>query len=419
MDKAAVRLAATTRVKSGIIMEMEANERSVVVSLVLAVNGVDAGSRAWQPPIVHAKAALAVRDLSGINNIYSNGTNGSSNHLVHTHQKRYYGITNPANTGPYPRLWPAGNINACFEQVDHTHKSQTKSTRQILYDDLITARELWRTTGLDDKDGNFQFNILADNDPGCARELRSTHLLIQYAGEGERQMSTTVGVDQPLAAPESNRALRDLGPSMTLTDILDIGKENVVAKYAHEMGHSWGLHHEHQNPKWWDEKFTQVERTNWFFSEENFKCENLADFDKAMEGVPRQPDYEWRGYRNQICRDRFRAIRGQFAGGLNYLPIDEPGMVDDGKDAPDWESIMLYPSNAGGKTVGGVKQPVLAKRHGDLIALNFKPSKRDVQASGSQENSSNFIGQLLNVKSNKPKNIFDKVRKKDPDSSCV
>lgn len=207
-----------------------------VVSLLLAVSGVDAGSRAWQPPIVHAKAAIAVRDVSGINNIYSNGTNGSSHHHAHTHQKRYYGITNPANTGPYPRLWPNGNIDACFEQVSHTHKGETKTTRQILYDDLITARELWRGSGLDDKDGHFQFNILADNDPGCARELRSTHLFIQYAGEGVRQMSTTVGVDQPRAAPESNKPLKDLGPSMTLTDILDIGMENVVANYAHEMG---------------------------------------------------------------------------------------------------------------------------------------------------------------------------------------
>lgn len=105
--------------------------------------------------------------------------------------------------------------------------------------------------------------------------------------------------------------------------------------------HSWGLHHEHQNPKWWEEKFTQVERDNWFFSEDNFHCENLADFERAMTGIPRQPEYLWKEYRNKICRNRLQAIRGQFAGGLNYLPVDESGMVDDGKDAPDWDSIML------------------------------------------------------------------------------
>lgn len=70
----------------------------------------------------------------------------------------------------------------------------------------------------------------------------------------------------------------------------------------------------------------------------------MADFDQAMKDTPTQPDYVWRGYRNKICRDRDQAIRGEFAGGLNYLPVDEPGMVDDGRDAPDWESIMLCKS---------------------------------------------------------------------------
>lgn len=82
---------------------------------------------------------------------------------------------------------------------------------------------------------------------------------------------------------------------------------------------------------------------------------------------------------------------------------------------------MPDPSNAGGVTVNGVKQPVLVKRNGDLIAPNFKPSKRDVQGLKRMYGvkSSSSIGQLLNAKSNKLKNIFDKIRKKDSDSSCI
>lgn len=116
-------------------------------SLLLAIT-VQAGNRAWEPPIQHAKAAIAVRDLSGLNNIYSNGTNVSSEH--HAHQKRFYGLSNPANTGSYPRLWPNGNIDACFEQRSHQYNGQNVATRDILYNDLITARELWRNAGLDD-----------------------------------------------------------------------------------------------------------------------------------------------------------------------------------------------------------------------------------------------------------------------------
>ena len=205
-------------------------------SFLLAVSGVNAGSRAWQPTLHHAKSAIAARELSvGIEDVTFNGTRGSSHHREH--QKRFFGITNPATTGPYPQLWPAGNINACFQQVNHEVGGVQRSTRDILYDNLITARELWRSAGLDDKKGNFRFNILPDNDAGCQRSQRSTHLLIIYAGEGQRQMSTTVGVEQPHGNPDDDDAdEKDLGPSMTLTDILDIGMGNVVANYAHELG---------------------------------------------------------------------------------------------------------------------------------------------------------------------------------------
>lgn len=329
-----------------------------VLSL-LPGTGVNAGNRAWEPSIYHAKAVVAARDLSGVNNIYFNGTNVSSDY--HAHQKRFFGINNPAVTGPYPRLWPNGNIDACFEQRSHLHQGQNKATRAILYDNLITARELWRQEGLDDKDGNFRFTILGDDDPRCERSQRSTHLLIMYAGEGVRKISTTVGVDQPQAAPESDRPDSDLGPTMILTDVLDIGMENVVANYAHEMGvsgfshptllnytdqscpqHSWGLHHEHQNPKWWDETFTGVERTKFFFSEANFKCENLAGFDEQMAAYAGEPDYIGRPHRNAICRNRAKAGMFGFAGGFNYVPITaEPSMIDDEQNEPDWQSIML------------------------------------------------------------------------------
>ncbi|KAK4143424.1 uncharacterized protein C8A04DRAFT_28849 [Dichotomopilus funicola] len=391
--------------------------KSVFASLLLAIT-VQAGNRAWEPPIQYAKAAIAVRDLSGINNIYSNGTNVSSAH--HAHQKRFFGLSNPATTGSYPRLWPNGNIDACFEQRSHLYNGQNVATRDILYNDLITARELWRNAGLDDKNGNFRFTILGDDDPGCERNQRSTHLLIMYAGQGQRKMSTTVGVDQPLAAPESDRPDSELGPTMTLTDNIDVGMGNVVANYAHEMGHSWGLHHEHQNPKWWSETFTQVERTNYFFSEDNFICENLRDFDEQMAPYANDPEYIRRGKRNEICRDRAKASRAKFAGGFNYIPItDEPGTIDDERSEPDWQSIMLYPSNAGGKVVGGVKQNVLTKPDGSIIDPVSRPSKRDVAGLKKMYGvKTNFFGKFLGDKSNPLKNIFDRTRKKDPDSGC-
>lgn len=386
--------------------------------LLLAVTGVEAGSRAWQPPLVHAKAAIAVRDLSGVNNVYSNGTNVSSSH--HAHQKRYYGINTPAESELYPRLWPGGNIYACFEQVDHVHEGATKSTRAILYDQLITARELWRAEGLDDKNGNFQFIILDDDDARCEPNQRSTTLLIIYAGEGVLSMSTTVGIDRPRAAPGPGVPLKKLGPSMTLSDSREMGMGNVVANYAHEMGHAWGLHHEHQNPKWWDWTFSRTNRDKYFFSEENFKCENLADFDKAMERVAHLEPLDRLKYRNDICRSRTEAMAVDFAGGLNYLPVDSQGTIDGGKDQPDWDSIMLYPSNTGGKIVDGVKQKVLFKIGGADITPNFKPSKNDVKGLRAMYGikGPSWSGKLLNDVGSSLKGTFDSIRKKDKDSKC-
>ena len=74
---------------------------SYVVSLLIAVTGVNAGSRAWQPPLHYAKSAIAARELSvGIEDMGFNGTRGWSHYS--TYQKRFFGITNPATTGPYP-----------------------------------------------------------------------------------------------------------------------------------------------------------------------------------------------------------------------------------------------------------------------------------------------------------------------------
>ncbi len=104
------------------------------------------------------------------------------------------------------------------------------------------------------------------------------------------------------------------------------------------------MHHEHQNPRWWTTPYVDVERSTIFFSDANFKCENLADFDEHMVGYP-DPNgpqgYEYKGERNKLCRDHAYASRAKFAGGLNYLPMDSDGMIDGEKSEPDWESIML------------------------------------------------------------------------------
>ena len=103
------------------------------------------------------------------------------------------------------------------------------------------------------------------------------------------------------------------------------------------------MHHEHQNPRWWTAPYVEIARPKIFFSENNFHCENLADFAEHMVGYdPNGPEaYLYNGERNKLCRNHNYASRSRFAGGLNYLPMDSEGMIDGEKSEPDWESIML------------------------------------------------------------------------------
>ena len=79
------------------------------------------------------------------------------------------------------------------------------------------------------------------------------------------------------------------------------------------------------------------------------------------------------------------------------------------------------PSNAGGKVdpVTGQKLNVLTKLNGDLIDPVSKPSKRDVAGLKKMYGvRSGILGKLLNDKANPFKNMFESLRKKDPDSGC-
>ncbi len=82
--------------------------------------------------------------------------------------------------------------------------------------------------------------------------------------------------------------------------------------------------------------------------------------------------------------------------------------------------MLLDPSTAGGKTVGGVKQRVLWKRDGSDITPNSRPSRRDVQGLKKMYGvKTTFIKKYLGDTSSTVKNMFNNIRKKDPDSSCV
>lgn len=214
---------------------------TALLSLALAIAGVEAGSRAWESSVKYARTAemeaIHARDLAF--QAHGNGTTLSGRGISRAttrdappssqHDKRWIGIK---PDGATLRLWPQGNIKVCFEQQTWPSGS---TTEDILRPSLASARGLWRDRNLDDRDGWFQFEFVADAAWCNDRANRPDYLLVMYAGPNVQNMATTPGMG-PKLDTANTRPIEDLGPKMMLSDVLTMGHKNVVANFAHEMG---------------------------------------------------------------------------------------------------------------------------------------------------------------------------------------
>ncbi|WEW61177.1 hypothetical protein PRK78_006667 [Emydomyces testavorans] len=138
---------------------------------------------------------------------------------------------------------------------------------------------------------------------------------------------------------------------------------------AHELGHAFGLFHEHQKPG--------------AGKHIRFNCENLSDYDKIKKKEPQQI--------GELCSERARGENAGFSAShllplvdmdARWYKLDDPG-DDNSPDYIDWKSIMIYGSKFGGKkVVTGFKwarQPVMTRSDGSLIEANTEPSDRDIR----------------------------------------
>ncbi|KAI1373923.1 hypothetical protein F4677DRAFT_184063 [Hypoxylon crocopeplum] len=401
------------------------------------VPGAHAGSRAWESNVKYSRAVqhevAQARDLSfqpyGNNTDVIKSRNVSSyeplpNAQYHYHNsssqsihRRWFGIE---EGGLGSRFWPQGNIKVCFDET----MWGAQSTEQILRGPLEEARGLWRDKGLDDDRDWFKWEVQDDLAWCRNRNNRPDFLLVTYAGPGVTNMATTPGMGPKLSTTNMDTPYERLGPRMVLSDVLTMGHRNVVANYAHEMGHSWGFHHEHQNPDWWAEGFSGEPRDDYFFGDGSFFCERLADYGAAVARIDASSlsDGDKAIEKRKICRKRADASGWEFAGGLNYLPVLS-GAQWDKKKEPDWTSIMIYPSTAGNGNAGdGTGEAILlTKPNGDVIKPVTRPSSLDVEGlrkmyKGSPKKS---IGKLLNRKGSQFFNKFKSVLGKDQDAGCL
>ena len=305
--------------------------------------------------------------------------------MTSTLEKRYF-IFEPKGTH---RVWPNAEIRYCFED------DQTK--QKLLYD-LQYAMQKWYAAGLPAD----RFKLTEVSAAEC-KDNRAEVLLIKYNDEG--RLSCTPGLP-----PLDDNDPDFKGPTMTLSDKENVGMLNKISNFAHELGHAWGLLHEHQNPAFWAYPYS----TSGIQDKWQFNCQNLKDYaQKATELTPEELQ--------RACTERNYAAEKKFSAS-EYLPQLGGGRgegVGFGSD-PDYESIMLYPSGAGatGPASPGNdgRTAILLNQDGSRVPINLNPSRRDVDGILKLYNTDwpttnpTLISEPSNPKSNKFKSFFKKKK---------
>jgi len=295
-----------------------------------------------------------------------------------TVDRRYFHATRDRSVGN--RIpWANRRIRYCFmsDAVTQAGKAKVKAA-------LKDAHKLWQAKGL-----SSSFKIEEVNDKVC-KDDRSNVLGITYTGNtATSAMATYVGF------PDSSvKYPADMGPSMRLTDRTNMGMLDVVANYAHELGHAWGLYHEHQNPKFWDG--VRGSDSGQVFGPTNpggWNCHNLLDYQARIVGplvVQQGGGRTTQLGSQQLCQSAALALQYQFSA-YDYLPT--PGVGDShsnghGANDVDWQSLMIYPSGAGAVQQGyndddanpDLRARILQKHDGSRIPINLFPSALDVAA---------------------------------------
>jgi hypothetical protein len=193
---------------------------SLVLAVVIASLGTPAlcGSRAWESgltlrPLDKPSLDPIPVDVAGYA-IRANASDGGGL------RKRYFAVAPGQGTKP-SRLWPDKTISYCYD---------SEASRAAIEEPLKAAIQVWHAAGL--HRDVYKWVKVADPGTACTNNAqRGKILVISHNNEG--RLSTT------LALPFLDGRDRDVsGPTMQLSAVDTVGQLNIVANFAHEIGHA-------------------------------------------------------------------------------------------------------------------------------------------------------------------------------------
>ncbi|KAI7782832.1 uncharacterized protein LA080_012873 [Diaporthe eres] len=329
---------------------------SIAIFISVFVPAVRGGSAVWQPQLQHNNHDLVVTaEESG----YAVKGGLARRDLL---QKRYFAM----KPDPVRRRWPQRTISYCYEST---------AARGALHKSLIAATNLWKTAGL--ASAAYKYKEIADPGSSCTGHEDRHQILVISITPDQWTTDQDAGYATVGVPALDDRKPDYVGPEMYINHNLYVaeGKTRFVATIAHELGHVWGLYHEHQNKLFWELPYSssqgQVFGTN-------FHCARFHDYaaarDRIREKYPNDPA-ELERVTGLICRIMSFAQDYHFSA-ASYLPEGSSAAMQWPNEIPrtgatnnyvDWSSVMIY---AGGD--------MLLKNDGSSFDENDKPSQGDI-----------------------------------------
>ncbi|KAK1984914.1 hypothetical protein LZ30DRAFT_710251 [Colletotrichum cereale] len=325
------------------------------IFLTVLARAARGGSAVWQPQPPHDNHGVVITaDASG----YAVKNAVARRDIV---QKRYLAMRSDETRG----RWPERTISYCYEST---------AARGNLHKALIAASNLWKTAGL--ASDVYKYREVADPGTSCTEHQDRDQILVIKITADEWDTgsagSATVGIP---ALDDSNPGYK--GPEMYINSYLraEEGSTRFIATIAHELGHVWGLYHEHQNKLFWEYPYSS-NKGNVFGT--NFHCARFSDYNDVRTRIrDRYPNDPTRlgEISDQICKFKAFAQDWHFSA-ADYLPLSSSAALQWPSDIPqtgatndhvDWKSIMIYSGDN-----------KLFKNNGEPVEENNRPSEGDI-----------------------------------------